>query len=79
MSKEMDWCPYCNGRVYFNEPDEYWMADEGEPVEGVICPHCGEKLVIFYSAFAFHLREAREEDEMKEWEFTRGFTRGESE
>jgi Zn ribbon nucleic-acid-binding protein len=62
-------CPYCNEFFEFPDPDDYWETDEGDAIEGIICPHCDKELAVYYETIAnFDVREPTS-DEKEELDF----------
>jgi len=56
-------CPNCGELVEYEYPANYFEYVEDEAIEGLICPHCGIKLVsCFEIKFSFYLRKARKEE-----------------
>jgi len=62
-------CPKCLRLVDFDYPTNYFEYNEDEAIEGLICPYCKTKLVIYFKVEpGFYLREA-EKEELEELEF----------
>lgn len=67
--KFSDLCPKCLKLIEFNCPEDYFESEEGDAIEGLICPYCKTKLVIYFEIEpSFYLREV-EKEESKELEF----------
>jgi hypothetical protein len=62
-------CVYCGELIEFPDPDDYWETDEGDAIEGIICPHCEKELAVCYETIvSFKLREPTS-DEKEELDF----------
>jgi len=67
--KRNDLCPNCFNLITFEEPADFFECEEGDAIEGIICPHCKTKLVIYYNIEpSFYVREATKE-ELEELDF----------
>ena len=58
-----DLCPKCLKYVEFDYPVDFDEYEENEAIEGLICPYCKTKLVIYFEMEpSFFLREAEPEE-----------------